>query len=311
MVITIVTATYNRSALLMRLFDSLVAQHYREIEWIVVDDGGSDHTEEVIRKVKETAEFTIRFAQKENSGKDATVNVGLEMATGDLVAVIDDDDYFLPNMFSRVAQDFAAIASDKCIAGLSYLATDSSGKIWGKKFPHDGMVSNHFECRINKKIWGDKCEFTKAVILRNENFRFLETKMKGGFGADTLFLAKIAEQYETRYFNTPVLVKNFYHTGIAANWRKRGLQNPELAAAYYTCFLQRRVRLHIRLRYMVAYIAITSYSGGQLLPPVTDAPWTRTCFYLAYIPGRLVGTRWRHYDEGSFPQAKHLLRTKI
>ena len=49
MKITIVTATYNRRELLRRLFESLMAQDYRDIEWIVVDDGGSDNTEEAAR----------------------------------------------------------------------------------------------------------------------------------------------------------------------------------------------------------------------------------------------------------------------
>src|SRR5208283_2180320 len=100
-----VSATYNRRDLLRRLFESLMAQEYRDLEWIVVDDGGSDNTEESVRGFRETATFEIRFVRKENRGKDATVNVGLNMATGDLVAVIDDDDYFLPNMFGRIAED--------------------------------------------------------------------------------------------------------------------------------------------------------------------------------------------------------------
>jgi len=311
MKITIVTATYNRRDLLKRLFTSLEAQRYEDIEWIVVDDGGSDDTEEVVQAFRKSAAVDIRFLRKENSGKDATVNAGLDLAGGDLVAVIDDDDYFVPNVFRQIADDYAKIAEDDEVAGLSYLTQDPSGKVWGRMFPLNYMISDHFDCRINQKIWGDKCEFTKATVLRDNHIRFLATKTRGGFGADTLFLSSIAERFKTCYINTAVLYKNFYETGIAVNWRQKGLLNPELSAAYYACFQHRRVHLRIRLRYMVAYIAITYYAGYPLLPPSVQTPWNRALFVLAYLPGMMIGARWKKYRKsGSYPQARHWMEPK-
>jgi len=308
MIITVITATYNRANLLRRLHQSLVEQHSSDIEWIIVDDGGTDNTEEAVEELRKSAAFEIRFVRKENSGKDATVNIGLNMATGNLVAIIDDDDYFLPNMFGRIADDFSAIAADESVAGLSYLTTDASGKVWGRKFPRDRMISDHFGCRINRKIWGDKCEFTKGEVLKDDRIRFLETTTKGGFGADTLFLASIAERYKTCYINTAVLVKNHYETGIAVNWRKKALQNPELAMAYYACYLDSRVRLNVRLRYMVAYVAIARFAGYSIDETALRAPWNRLLFYLAYFPGAWVGKRWKRYEERGFPLSTHWLR---
>jgi glycosyltransferase involved in cell wall biosynthesis len=308
MKISIITPTYNRRDLLRRLFESLVAQSYKEIEWIVIDDGGSDNTEEAVGGFQENATFEIRFVRKKNGGKDAAVNVGLDMATGDLVAVIDDDDYFHPNVFSQIAEDFAAIADNEAVAGLSYLTSDSSGEVWGKKFPRDRMISDHFDCRINRKIWGDKCEFTKGEILINEHIQFCETATRGGFGSDTMFLMGIAKSYNTCYINTAVLVKNYYADGIAVNWRKRGLQNPELAAVYYASYQNIRVRLDIRLKYMIAYVAIGRYAGYKLAPPEMNTPWNRALFYLSYLPGLFIGSRWKGYKDGLYPQAKQWLR---
>jgi glycosyltransferase involved in cell wall biosynthesis len=308
--ISIVTPTYNRRDLLKRLFESLVAQNYRDIEWIVIDDGGSDNTEEAVDEFKQNAAFEILYWRKENGGKDASANVGLGMATGDLVAVIDDDDYFLPNVFSQIADDFATIADNEAIAGLSYLTTDPSGEVWGKKFPRDRMISDHFDCRINQKIWGDKCEFTKGKALSNDHIRFCETGTRGGLGSDTIFLLEIAEKYGTCYINTPVLFKNYYENGISVNWRERTLQNPELAAVYYACYLNSRVRLDLRVRYMIAYLAIRSCAGHDLAPPEAHMSWKRVLFYLSYFPGLIIGSRWKSYKNGTYPQAKQWLRSK-
>ena len=253
----------------------------------------------------------MRFGTSvQNGGKDGAVNAGLDLVSGDLVGVIDDDDYFQPNVFQGIANDFAAIADSKDVAGLSYLSTDPAGQVWGKQFPSDHMISDHFECRINMKIWGDKCEFTKGSVIRGDHIRFLETRFRGGFGADVMFLASIATQYRTCYVNTPVLFKNYYENGIGVNWRKRGLQNPELAAAYYTCYLHPRVSLAIRLRYMVAYVAIRRFAGYKLAPPRENLPWKRLLFCLAFIPGLIIGSRWKSYHKaGNYPQARQWMRS--
>src|SRR5208283_1141829 len=129
----------------------------------------------------------------------------------------------------QIAGDLAEMADNDAVAGLAYLTVDPSGKVGGKRFPRDRMISDHVDCRINQKICGDKCEFTKGDVLRNDHIRFQVAMEKGGLTSDTMFLTSIAERYRTCYINTPALVKNFYETGIAVNWRKSILQNPARA----------------------------------------------------------------------------------
>jgi len=309
MKITAITATHNRRELLGQLFTSLVAQHYDEIEWIVVDDGGTDGTGEAVAEFERQARFEVRYCRLGNSGKGKAVNTGLGMATGDLVCIVDDDDYFLPDVFAVVARDFATIAMNVKVAGLSYLTIDPTGKVWGKEFPRDRMISDHFECRINQRIWGDKFEFIKGNVLHENQIRYPESEMKGGFGGDTLFFLRIAEQYKTCYVNTPLLVKEYREDGLSVNWRRKSLENPPLTAAYYAAHLNPRIRISIRFRYMIASVAIARYAGYKLAVPDTPAPWNHLLFCLAYLPGVVIGSRWRGYKEGSFPQSRKWLRS--
>jgi glycosyltransferase involved in cell wall biosynthesis len=295
---------------LTRLFASLVAQHYDEIEWIVVDDGGTDDTGDTIAQFRRDARFRVQFLRQSNSGKNVAVNAGLEIATGELVCIVDDDDLFLPDMFATVAKDYATIAGNGKVAGLSYLTIDQTGKVWGRRFPRDRMISDHFECRINQRIWGDKFEFTKSRVLRENSVRYPVTEMKGGFGADTVFFFRIAETYETCYVNRPVLEKVYRSDGISVNWRQGSLKNPQLTAKYYAAFLNSRVRLSIRFKYMIAYLAILWYSRQKLAIPQIQAPWNRLLFYLSYLPGIAVGFRWRGYRGKTPPQSRKWLRSK-
>lgn len=293
MKITVVTATYNRRNLLRQVFDSLKAQNYQAIEWIVVDDGGSDNTEEAVAAFQPEASFVIRYVRQENSGKPRAVNHGLELATGDLVCVVDDDDYFLPDVFQRVVQDYSQIANREDVGGLSYLALDPAGKLWGQKFPADYLISDHYECRLNRRITGDKCEFYKGVVFREHGIRFPESKSRGGIGGDTIFHLAIADKFQTCYINTPVLVKNYLGDGITVNWRKKALQNPERAALYYSRHLNPRLRLGIRWRYMVAYVAITLYAQQSIRFSSFRPFSNRLLSVAAFVPGMILARRWR------------------
>ena len=207
MIVSVITATYNRRKELTCLFESLVAQHYSGIEWIVIDDGGSDGTEQAVREFCKPSGFEIRYLRQQNAGKDAAVNRGLDMVTGDLVTVIDDDDYFLPDVFAQIANDFRAIESRQDVGGLSYLHSRCERGSVGSYLPHDRMISDHYECRINKNIHGDKCEFTKLAAFRDHNIRYVVTGAAHGLPGDTPLLMEIANVYRTCYINLPVLVK--------------------------------------------------------------------------------------------------------
>ncbi|MGA9584261.1 MAG: glycosyltransferase family 2 protein [Terracidiphilus sp.] len=291
MIFSIVTPTYNRRDLLCRLFDSLVAQDYQGIEWIVVDDGGTDGTEDAVRGFQISASFTIRYLRKQNGGKISACNAGLAVASGDLVSVIDDDDYFLPKVFDQIAQDFIAIRDNDDIAGLSYISVDPDGNVRGRRFPLDRKISDHIECRFNQGITGDKCEFTKPASLRAHNISYSEDA--GSVGGDTVFLVRVAEHYKTMYRNTPVLVKIFLPGGITMNRRARSLQCPIGIAEYYKAYLGRRVRVRIRLKYLVAYIAVLCLMRARINDSIVRSPWNRLLSPLAYLPGMLVGIRWR------------------
>ena len=67
--ITVFTPTYNRAYILPVLFDSLQKQSLKNFEWLIVDDGSTDKTAQVIKKFAQTALFEIRYIHQENQGK--------------------------------------------------------------------------------------------------------------------------------------------------------------------------------------------------------------------------------------------------
>ncbi len=86
--ISVIIPTYNRAWALPRAIDSVLKQDYPHVEIIVVDDGSSDNTQEILQKYK----GKIRVFTQENKGVSAARNLGIRNSTGDFIALLDSDD---------------------------------------------------------------------------------------------------------------------------------------------------------------------------------------------------------------------------
>jgi hypothetical protein len=117
-IITVLIDTYNYRHYIGRAIESVVEQTYPAelVDILVVDDGSEDGTDEVVRRFGER----VRYIWKENGGQASAFNVGFEEARGDLICLLDADDYFYPEKLSHVA-DLAATHPD---VGLIYTFCD-------------------------------------------------------------------------------------------------------------------------------------------------------------------------------------------
>lgn len=97
MKITVIIPTYNRAKLLKRAIESVFNQTFKDFELIVVDDGSTDNTKEVVSEYKE-----VKYVYQENSGGAARPkNTGIKMAQGEYVAILDSDDEWLPTKLEK------------------------------------------------------------------------------------------------------------------------------------------------------------------------------------------------------------------
>lgn len=84
MTVTVFTPTYNRADLLPRLYKSLCGQVYTDFEWVIVDDGSKDKTEDVVKSFIEEECLNIHYIKQTNGGKHRAINRGLKAAKGEL-----------------------------------------------------------------------------------------------------------------------------------------------------------------------------------------------------------------------------------
>ena len=118
MKISVLTPTYNRGELLHKLYESLLknSEYGVDIEWLIMDDGSTDKTEEIIKKF-ETDKIEIKYYKQENSGKMVAINKLVEEATGELIVDCDSDDYFTSDAFEIIKEVYEENKKEKDIYG--------------------------------------------------------------------------------------------------------------------------------------------------------------------------------------------------
>lgn len=110
---SVILPTFNRKDLVTRAIDSVLLQNYQDFELIVIDDGSTDGTMEVLAHYDDPR---LRILQKENGGVSSARNLGLENARGRYVTFVDSDDYLLQGFF----KDAWEFLSQNQVSGLFY-----------------------------------------------------------------------------------------------------------------------------------------------------------------------------------------------
>ena len=91
--ITVFTPTYNRAYIIENLYKSLQRQTFKDFEWLVIDDGSTDNTEELFASWTNEISFPVRYIKQQNGGKHRAINRGVKEANGELFFIVDCDDY--------------------------------------------------------------------------------------------------------------------------------------------------------------------------------------------------------------------------
>ena len=204
MLFTVFTPTFNRRHTLLRLFESLQMQTLRDFEWLVVDDGSTDGTSELMRELEQRAWFPLRYYCQANRGKHVASNLAVDLAAGELFAILDSDDSLLPHTLERLAMHWTSIPEDRRdqFSGVSCLCAGQDGAIVGDLYPAgaggDGVLDSDPIAMMPFRLAGDKWGFHRADIMRQYRFPEFEGER---FIPEGLVWQRIGSKYRIRYVN--------------------------------------------------------------------------------------------------------------
>lgn len=202
--VSIVIPTHNRAELLKRAINSVLRQTFEDFELIVVDDASSDNTPEVVESINDGRIRYVRL--KKNSGGPVARNTGIKKARGEFIALLDDDDEWLPNRLELQIEKFEGLEKDVGVVyGGFYYVSQDTGAILGKRIPrYRGNVYTHF---LKENFVG-----SPTLLIRKECFKkagLFDPELKSSQDWDMWL--RIAKYYKFEY--VPAVVAKYYVHG--------------------------------------------------------------------------------------------------
>jgi glycosyltransferase involved in cell wall biosynthesis len=209
--ISVCTPTYNRAATLPRLHESLCAQTFQDFEWLVVDDGSTDDTAEVIAALAAASTFPVIYLHQENAGKHVALNRATESCNGTFVAILDSDDWYLPICLERLTYHWNRLLDPGRYAEVQGLCADEHGTILGDRYPSDVFDSDYYTMTNVHRLRGDRNGMIRADVLRQHPFP--ET-FEARYVPEAIVLNRIARNYLIRGFNEVIAHKEYRPDGL-------------------------------------------------------------------------------------------------
>ncbi|WP_156493589.1 glycosyltransferase family A protein, partial [Oleiphilus sp. HI0125] len=127
--VSVVMPTYNRADLVGRAVESVLNQTFHDFELIVVDDGSSDSTRDVLNKYNEDKRF--RYIFQENQGQSVARNKAIELASGMYLAFLDSDNYWPLDRLEKSVPCIESLGMDYALVYGDGYSVDLDEKIIG------------------------------------------------------------------------------------------------------------------------------------------------------------------------------------
>lgn len=224
---TVFTPTYNRAYILGELYKSLQQQTTYQFEWLIVDDGSTDDTNEVVSKwIEEETRFPIRYFKKENGGKHRAINFALQYAQGEYFFIVDSDDRLVPEAIETVCAQMKSLPTNGCkkYAGICNCRGYSTTEIIGTSFEGDFIDCTSLE-RERFGITGDKAEVFFTEIIRQYPFPEFEGEK---FVTECVVWDKMAvDGYTLRYYNKITYLCQYREDGLTYQGLDLYYRNPQ------------------------------------------------------------------------------------
>ncbi len=191
---TVFTPTYNRAHTLTRVYESLLEQTFKDFEWLVIDDGSTDDTPQLMEHLYNCVgkAFPIEYwGLSRNRGKHIAHNFALKVAQGEFLVVADSDDWITPNALERMDHHWSRLPDPARYCGVAGLCADRNGVVIGTKYPDAATYSTLRERKYLHKVKGEKWGSMRMNICREYPFPDID-----GFVPEGLVWLDIAKTYK-------------------------------------------------------------------------------------------------------------------
>lgn len=203
--ISVCISTYNRKDYLSQTIASVLKQNYKDYEVIIVDDGSTDGTEEMIKE----GQYPVRYYKQENAGDAAAKNRMIQLAEGEYITFIDSDDLFFEDSLERMI-DALKGCEENTIAYGGYIRIDENGVPCGrcKRTLRSGKITE----KLFETIMVHNCGtlYPKDVLASSGGY---DTSLKGCY--DLRLNLRLSQKFEFIALKEPVFQRRRHSSNLS------------------------------------------------------------------------------------------------
>ena len=292
--LTIITPTYNRADHLQSLFKSLRSQTNMNFKWLVVDDGSTDYTEQVIQEFIADEQISIQYMKRENGGKHRALNTGIAAVTTELTFIVDSDDHLPEDAVEIILMYHDKYKNTPGLCGYSFLRCYEDGSVNTAYFRIDEEIASYRDVRINGNIGGDKAEVFYTEVLKQFPFPEFEGEK---FLPEDLVWMQMSGPYRMVHINRCIYIGEYLDGGLTKTGRAMKVHSPQGMMKRSEVYLNDSgVRLKVKIKMMMLYIIYGRFAGIPAKELYLNST-LKTLYLLLILPSALIYHKWNRENK--------------
>lgn len=221
--LTIFTPAYNRAHTIGRTYESLCRQTCKDFEWLIIDDGSTDNTKELVQSWIKENKIPIRYIYQDNQGMHGAHNTAYRNIMTELNTCIDSDDFMPDDAVEQIINFWKEKGGEK-YAGIIGLDANIHGNIIGTAFPEDCRKTTLFGF-YERGGKGDKKQVYRTKIINSyPEYPIFEGEKYISLGYKYLL---IDQDYELLVLNKPLVIVDYQESGSSRNMFHQYWNNPK------------------------------------------------------------------------------------
>jgi glycosyltransferase involved in cell wall biosynthesis len=258
--LTVFTPTYNRAYCLHLGYEALKRQTSKDFKWLIIDDGSTDNTKQLVDSWISEGDVEIEYCYKENGGMHTGHNKAYELIDTELNVCIDSDDYMTDDAVELIINKWKKYGGEQ-YAGLLGLDIDKNGKVIGTKFPDNLSQCKYSELKRKHGVVGDiKFVYRTDIIRKYIPYPVFEGENFVPLG---YVYALVDKDYNMLCSNDVYCIVEYMTDGSTKNIVKQYFHNPKGFAHERKVLMVTWPFFIDRFRYVLHYISSSIISRNS------------------------------------------------
>lgn len=258
--LTVFTPTYNRAHTLWKGYEALKRQTSKDFKWIIVDDGSTDNTHELVNKWRQECVVPIEYYYKDNGGMHTAHNEAYRHIDTELAVCIDSDDYMTDNGVELIINRWRKFGSEK-YAGMIGLDIFEDGYVVGTCFPKGLKECKTYDLSRKYGVICDKKYVYRPDVIK----KYLPyPEIKGErYGTVNYLYQIIDHDYDMLCSNDRYCVVEYQEDGLSVNIFNQLKQSPKTRAIEYNKEMKYQKYFSVRIKKAIQYVTCAILSKNR------------------------------------------------